>query len=336
MLNLALSNMQLSDVAKEASVKKLLVSKQGILGFFRVARRQRILGDKVLSADLGHFSCFGRSQCACPTAKIGSIMGDFLNEVIASRTDGTVDWLQLKRDRQGAGPIWTRLEAFFLDSLFSLCPNLKSITIQLPQHLLFDSFSPPVTAPLTSPLPTPSPELLCHLPFHRGALYIAQQILEALTISKDTRWKGPQKLDVLAYASDVLWRGLGKHTITLWGFRRLKRLDVPLAILGDPDNITFFDPTVNADLGEDDDETKTDEHSDDSKNIDDIGDGGNKGNEIFEIPSIRDTALPSTLKALHLRSCGKRTFAMLHRISEVPAGLLQLRHIEIFLETDAK
>ncbi|KAH9861691.1 hypothetical protein J1614_011444 [Plenodomus biglobosus] len=320
MLNFALSNKYLQSITEAAMCKKLVVSKKGIKGFLEALSRHLPLGEKVISADLGDFSCMGRLQCACPTADLEKDMVVFLTHVIASRTNHTVDWFQLRRSGQGSGPMWTAKEAFFLDALFSLCPNLKSLTVELPQAMPFDGAGPPVAlsnAPV--PLPSPNLELPCSPPLQGAALYLAQRNLEVLTIAEDQRWKGPQKHEMLTN-SNVTWRALGKHTITLAGFRKLKKLDVPLAALGNPYSIRFLDPTATPKLVDETDEAGP---SDDKKTRQ-------------EPPSLPVKVLPSTLESLYLRSCGNSTFVLLLNIAQMPAGTLQLKRIEIFLQTNAK
>jgi hypothetical protein len=171
---------------------------------------------------------------------------------------------------------------------------------------MFDSACPLRSANLAPhSLPALNPELPPVAPFQGAALQVLQQKLESLTISEDSRWKGPATLEVLD-TQNIFWRNIGKFTITLPGFCRLERIDVPMEVLGYPQNIVFSEPS-NA-----------------------TTDSDNAINDAQIPENIRSRILPPTLKHLHLRSCTQFTFAFLQRINEIPSENLQLKHIEIF------
>ncbi|KAF1830382.1 hypothetical protein BDW02DRAFT_573078 [Decorospora gaudefroyi] len=311
-LNFAVANRHVYNLVQKAMVRDLIVSRKHIKQVLGTLARRPDLLSIVTSVDLGDFGCgHGHDQgCSClGKPNFDPDIAGFIGKTITSNSNNTVNWRDIRLSKYASGPVWRKQQAFFLDVLITLCPNIKAVAVELPQARAFSSVRPiPPTHMPPDPLPAPNPELMPVAPFQGPALQVMQQKLEALTIREDSRWKGPATLEILE-AHDITWRNMGKHTITLAGFVRLKRLDIPMEVLGLPYTISFLDPrtTTSAD--------------------------GNETNETQIEANPRTKVLPLTLQYLHLRSCNKSTFAFLQRVNEVPIEDLGLKHIELFFQT---
>jgi hypothetical protein len=112
---------------------------------------------------------------------------------------------------------------------------------------------------------------------------------------------------------------MGTHIITLANFSRLKRLDIPMDLLGHPNDIVFSN-TCSLNVAKHD--------------VAAIMDGAITADKT--LAKLRSKVLPLTLQYLHLRSCNKWTFALLQKINEVPVEDLRLKHVELSFEPSPK
>ena len=226
----ALVNQHLNGVAQQALVKESLIPQNRIRQFLEMLIKHQDLIKSVKAIDLGDYDCGHRMRCVClgrPNFQPDELK--FLGKAIAANTENSVHWSEIRKYRTISGQIWRRNHAFFLNVLLLLCPNITSIALELPAARWFDSSHPPAPTNVTpSELPALNEELPPVTPFHGPALGVMQKNLEVLIVKEDSKWKGPAKREVLFTPQDVCWRNMGKYTITLPGFVKLKHLDVPM------------------------------------------------------------------------------------------------------------
>jgi hypothetical protein len=319
-LNLGLANKRLSRIVQETVVRNLIVSGRNINGFLAMLSHHPELLSKVSSVHLGEFGCSHGFGCPCASSdSLNRHVLRALGAAISETTGHTADWSQIRDSNAPGSVVWRRETAFSLDVLATSCPSIKSVTVQLPEARSFSSGQPPrprQRAPLA--FPALNPELLPTAPFQGPALHLFQAKLEALTIAVDIKWKGPPTLEVLE-SHDLKWRNMGSHIITLANFSRLKRLDIPMDILGRPNDI-IFSPTGSLVAA--------------TQHVDASPDGALPvGKTLAE---LRSKVIPLSIQNLRLRSCNKWTFALLQRINEIPLGELRLKHIGLSFDTPSK
>ncbi|KAH7378358.1 hypothetical protein BKA66DRAFT_495742 [Pyrenochaeta sp. MPI-SDFR-AT-0127] len=320
-LSFALVNKRISRITQQALMKKLVVPKNRIKKCLEVLVHHPDLIEKVGSVDIGDYDCIHRID----SHYLGMPNFDpevlkFLGKTIATNTGGEVSWRDFRQRKGTPGTVSRTTRGYFLNILLSLCPNLKSITLELPETTSFDLGHPSSQANLVSlQLPAPNDKLLPTPIFQGAVLRVMQKKLESLTIVEDSRWKGPAKLEVLTTHQDIAWRNMGKHTITLAGFARLKCLDMPMEVLGRPNNVLFLDPTKTVVVT--DKRIAFEESSKTNKKAASFQDG------------LQDKVLPLTLKHMYLRSCNHHTFSLLQKINKVPSDQLQLQNIHLFFKT---
>ncbi|KAI4614001.1 hypothetical protein J4E80_006691 [Alternaria sp. BMP 0032] len=312
--NFGLVNKRLGEIVQKTIVRELIVSGRNIKGFLRMLSYQPELLSKVLSINLGDFGCSHHVGCFCANGNsldLDTLEG--LGAAISTTTGHTLDWSRVWESNASVGTIWKKEPALYLNLLAISCPNIKSVTVQLPEVRPFFSSQPPRSlqrAPLA--FPALNLEMLPGAPFQGPALPLFQAKLEALTIAENTRWKGPPTIEVLE-SHDAKWRSMGSHIITLADFARLKRLDIPMGILGRPDDIVFSlaAKPIAARVNDALPAKKT-------------------------LAEARSKVIPLTIQRLHLRSCNKWMFAFLQRINEIPVGDLRLKHVELSFNTPCK
>ncbi|KAI4622238.1 hypothetical protein J4E83_004978 [Alternaria metachromatica] len=312
--NFGLVNKRLGEIVQKTILRELIVSGRNIKGFLRMLGYQPELLSKVLSINLGDFGCSHHVGCFCANGNSLDLdILEGLGAAISTTTGHTPDWSRVWESNASVGTIWRKEPALYLNLLAISCPNIKSVAVQLPEVRPFFSSQPPRSlqrAPLV--FPALNLEMLPGAPFQGPALPLFQAKLESLTIAENTRWKGPPTIEVLE-SHDAKWRSMGAHIITLADFARLKRLDIPMGILGRPDDVVFslaakpFAARVNDALPA----KKT-------------------------LEEARSKVIPLTIQRLHLRSCNKWTFALLQRINEIPVGDLRLKHVELYFNTPCK
>jgi hypothetical protein len=303
--NLALANKHLYGIVRKTMVRDLVVSKKHIKSCIDMLARNPDLINCVASVDLSDFGCGHmldcHQDCRClGTPNFKPDVFALIGRTITSNSGSAITWTQIREAKYTRGTVWRKQQSFFLDVLLTLCPNIKSVTLELPAARRFDVGAPPRPMHLApNTLPGLNPDLIPVIPFQGPALQIIRQRLETLTITEDTRWKGPATLEFLG-REDLSWRNMGKHTVTLADFPKLKRLDIPMEVLGHPKTILFVDPIASAVA---------------------------PGDSI-----MRTKVLPLTLQYLHLRSCNKWTFTLLQKINEVPMDQLSLKCIQLFFK----
>ncbi|KAI4953303.1 hypothetical protein J4E86_006844 [Alternaria arbusti] len=312
--NLGLVNKRLGEIVQETIVRELIVSGRNIKGFLRMLSYQPKLLSKVLSINLGDFGCSHHVGCFCANENGPDLdILEGLGAAISTTTGHTPDWSRVWESNASVGTIWRKEPALYLNLLAMSCPNIKSVTVQLPEVRPFFSSQPPRSlqrAPLV--FPALNLEMLPSAPFQGPALPLFQAKLEALTIAENTRWKGPPTIEVLE-SHDAKWRSMGSHIITLADFARLKRLDIPMGILGRPDDIVFSFAAKS-----------------DAARVNDALPAKKT------LAEARSKVIPLTIQHLRLRSCNKWTFALLQRINEIPVGDLRLKHVELCFNTPCK
>jgi hypothetical protein len=303
-INLALANKHVYDIVRKTMVRDLVVSKKHIKSCIDMLARVPDLINCVTSVDLSDFGCghtLLQQDCQClGTPNFKPEVLELIGRTITRNSGSAITWTHIREAKYTRGTVWRKQQAFFLDVLLTLCPNIKSVTLELPAARRFDVGVPPRPVHLApNMLPGVNPELIPVVPFQGPALQVMRQRLEALTITEDTKWKGPATLEFLG-REDISWRNMGKHTVTLADFLKLKCLDIPMEVLGHPETILFVDPIASA-----------------------VAPGDS---------TMRTKVLPLTLQHLHLRSCNKWTFTLLQKINEVPMDQWSLKCIELFFK----
>ncbi|KAL1794172.1 hypothetical protein ACET3X_007593 [Alternaria dauci] len=312
-LNLGRVNKRINGIVQQTIVRNLTISSRNIREFLEMLVGNAELTSKISSADFGDFGYSRRGEhLYAGPMRIRLNFLETLRTAVAATTGRIIDWSPVKENNKPVGSVWKQDSAFFLNTLAICCPSIKSVTIQLPEARPFHSGQPPRPAHRApSSFPALNPELLPVAPFQGPALKVFQAGLEALTISENTRWKGPPTVEILE-PYNLKWRNMGTHIITLAGFSKLKRLDIPMDILGRPHDIVFSDtgsPSV----------TKHDGPAS-------VDRGPPVGKTLAE---LRSKVLPLSIQYLYLRSCNKWMFALLQRINEVPVEKLRLKHVEL-------
>ncbi|KAI4639981.1 hypothetical protein J4E93_008780 [Alternaria ventricosa] len=312
--NFGLVNKRLGGIVQATIVRELIASGRNIKGFLRMLSYQPELLNKVLSINLGDFGCSHHVGCFC--ADENSLDLDILEGLgaaISTTTGHTPDWSRVWESNASVGTVWRKEPAFSLNLLAMSCPNIKSVTVQLPEVRPFFSSQPPRPLYQAPPVfPALNFEMLPGAPFQGPALPLFQAKLEALTIAENTRWKGPPTIEVLE-SHDAKWRNMGSHMITLADFARLKRLDIPMGIIGLPDDI-FLSFATKSDAAR-------------------VSDALPAKKTLAE---ARSKVIPLTIQHLRLRSCNKWTFALLQRINEIPVSDLRLKYVELYFKTPCK
>ncbi|KNG46391.1 hypothetical protein TW65_87031 [Stemphylium lycopersici] len=313
-------NKRFHGIVRQAIVRDLVLGRGKIKGFLEMLGHHPELMRKVTSANLGDFACSRHEECTClgiPT--LDADVMEVIRRTMDANSDNGVDWTNIQEDRRRRGSVWRINQAFFLNMLAALCPNIRSMEIQLPEARQCQVSQPPRPLHIAPHVfPSLNPELLPVTPFQGSALHILGRTLHSLTIAEDTRWKGPATLEVL-HSHDLKWRNMGRYIITLEGFTSLKRLDVPMEVLGRPDNIVFSPPSYQSPQGESVMDTKT---------------GPIEDKKLKTLEEARSKILPFTMTHMYLRSCNKWTFGILRKVNEIPTENLQLRHIELFFKTE--
>jgi hypothetical protein len=305
-IELALVNKHVHSIVRKTMVRDLVVSKKHIKSCIDMLARHPDLMSCVTSVDLSNFGCdhtLAEHDCDClGTPNFKPDVSAIIGRTITRDSRSAITWTQIRDAKYTRGTVWRKQQAFFLDVLMTLCPNIKSVTLELPAARRFDMGAPPRPIYLApNPLPGLNLELIPAVPFHGPALQVLRQRLEVLTIAEDTTWKGPATCEILE-GGDTSWRNMGKLTVTLSEFPKLRCLDIPMEALGHPETILFVDPIANA-----------------------VAPGDS---------TIRTKVLPLTLQSLHLRSCNKWTFTLLQKINEVPMNQLRLKRIELSFKAD--
>jgi hypothetical protein len=304
-LQLSLTNKQLNTIAHDAMLNKLVVSSNKIHKLLEFLTKRPECMTKVLDVDLGDYGCACRMRCTCVITVFEREMLGSLARYIALNCAYPINTLQEWITNCTTPPLWGRKQAFFLDLLVAACPNIKSIAMELPESAdAFEIASPPSPLGLSpSTFPARNPEMKSFTPFRGRTLQVMKDHLQTFTIAVDSRWKGRMQLEFLSDQRDADWRKAGRPHITFPGFTMLRRLDMPMDILGQPRNIVFQDPT----------------------SIPTVSD-----KDIERLDEVQQKVLPLTLKYLHLRNCNQWTFAFLQKVNELPARKTNLQPIEFF------
>ncbi|CAO2654020.1 Nn.00g107530.m01.CDS01 [Neocucurbitaria sp. VM-36] len=297
-INLARVNKHVHRVAREALLKNLVVPRNHIKQFLEFLVHNPELIEKINTVDLGDFGC---------------------GKAIAANTKNTVEWNEISHEEINSGSVLCDNNTYFVDILLSMCPNIRSLTVELPEEKTFDSGQAPPHANLVYPdLPTHNLEMWPSPPLLGPALRVMLKTLEVLTITEGSRWKGPEKLEVLTNQQDLMWRNMGKGTLSLLGFEKLRRLDVPMYLLGRPKTLVFWDPSMafvmslKAEVGK-------------------LGEDHNNAN--MQAMRLFTKVIPLSLRRLLVRSCNRHTFALLQKINRVPLEKLKLKQIDLYFKT---
>lgn len=226
-------NRHLNNVVQQALVREALIPKNHIRPFLEMLITRQELIKTVKAIDLGDYVCGHPVRCFCVgKANFDAASMKVLNKAISANTGRVVSLSEIRQHMRRPGPLWRKNHSFFFYVLLSLCPNITSVAFELPEIFAFDSSRPPLSMHLApSELPVWNEEILPVTPFHGPVLGLMQKKLEVLIIKEDTKWKGPVKREILHTPQDVLWRNVGRYAITLSGFVKLKRLDLPMVSL---------------------------------------------------------------------------------------------------------
>jgi hypothetical protein len=238
--------------------------------------------------------------------------------------ENTIEFNSLSSYRPSGHSIRSDRHQFCLDVLFGLCPNIKTLSIRMPDAKFFDGIPIPILPnPHSSGLPIANPDFEPVRPLQSTAFSAMRHSLRTLVITADTKWAGLFQHEILLDRSQVRWRRTGKHIITLQGLNKLEHLDISMSDLGLPESIQFR--SVN--------HLRTQSvHV-----LISYYDGGVMTRKAIELPA---KVLPLSLVSLRPRLCNDWTFAFLRKIVQelcrTPTQTVNLRRIDLYLDTCAR
>lgn len=330
--NLACVNKRLYDIAKQAMAQNLVVHRCDIMSAINWLLQNRSLIAGVTSVDLSAPRTGHVPWCDDTASGIGftAETKEMLAKTIAESTHGTVSWQDLEdfspaewrhphvyNGTQPSG--WDDTRWHLIDVLLCLCPNVHTITIQMPaekhQELIpdLDQHNRAYSLPKTNIWATPV------APFAGISLQQMRKKLESLTIAPHDSWVGLVKEEIHVRSETVHFRAYGRDVITLEGFEKLEHLDIPMELLGLPYNTLFQS------IGDDIPDTVSVPKGLVSESINNI-------NSV----DLAIKILPLTLVWLQVRSCNQYLSHLLDLISSTPSKELRLKKLDLFLDTGAR
>jgi hypothetical protein len=155
-------------------------------------------------------------------------------------------------------------------------------------------------------------------PFQTALLDYLQDKLESLTVPQHRGWAGPVQREILTLPDEFRAQRIGTPPITLRGFKRLRRLDLPMGVLGLPHSVSFQCPGEN-------------EHLTAISTALQIREGNHTSK--MKLPA---KIIPLTLETLQLRDCTSTTFVLLEVISSIPVQKSRFKHIDLYLTPCAR
>lgn len=300
-LHLAMANEQVYEALRGILQRKLVLTKNNTWRILQGLQDRPGLGAKVKEVSLSNFECprtrtalfYGRAQALQNLLAIAQGTFSAVPEVaeiwqsIAREMDKYSEhWWE--RDA-----VWEPNETLCLDILLLKCPNITSITMELPEAFQERAPKPPGNR---------RPQIrgrVCSWPFQNLALPILQAQLKVLIIKEDFAWQGP-----LSFEST---QNLGAtnncvQKITLGGFKKLQHLELPASVLGYTEYLKLTGKATKTPL------------------------------ELDQLKvCLLCTHLPLTIKYLRITNASNNTeiFGFLWRYCCVPRELLAIEHIEL-------
>ncbi|KAH7081192.1 hypothetical protein BKA63DRAFT_561751 [Paraphoma chrysanthemicola] len=323
MVTFATASKQFHSITQEAMARDLKIGTNGIKKAVEMLLRNPRLIPKVNRIDLGAYQAKHTETCLCISdTSFDRKERKILRTLISNNSDGATSWslLQQVKGTRSQTQLSSPKHQFFMDILMSLCPNIRDVNLELRDCPRRGRRAQQISFLATSwVLPTANPD--CHpvSVFDGASLALMQRRLRSLTIVLSDKFPGPTQREMLTEWTDRQWRFWGRKLITLPAFHSLKQLDIPMDLLGLPQNIVFQTessrgPThVRVKI-------KTDTSSDAAP----------------AVVSLPAKYIPMSLTTLRLRFCTGHTFELLEHINTIPTDQLQLRKIECHFPTCAR
>lgn len=329
---LACVNKRLSDIAKEAMARNLVVHQCDIKSAADWLLQNSSLIPSVTSVDLSASRTGHAPWCDDSESKnvLSPEMKAKLDKAITESTQGAVSWQGLEDFSPVEWrhphiyddvypPRWDKSRWHLIDMLLCLCPNIRTVTLQMPAEKHQDVVPELSQHNRAYDLPKANDFARPVAPFEGVSLQHMRKKLKSLTIASHHRWAGLMKEEVHVRSETVHFRAYGRDVITLEGFENLRHLDIPMELLGLPYNLLFRD------CGDDIPERVSVPKEFVSQSI----------NNIKSV-DLAVKILPLSLVWLQLRSCNQYLFHLLDLINDIPSGRLRLKKIDLFLDTGAR
>jgi hypothetical protein len=320
MTNLSLVNKKIHEVAEKAMAKRLLIHPGQIKAVIEWLTRHPELMSGVNTVDLGAYQPGDTEHAIFSDDTFKPEVVDILLDLIPRNSGGTTTWESLGKSQPKPNDLWSADRRFFLGILFSLCPNISNVTIQMPQaqrmtgtpHQFFPNFAQP-NRPLKNTLCRPVSL------FPGPILEMMQNSITSITVAPGHKWTGLAQKDILRNHLEVMFPANGKRLLTFAGFRKLKHLDIPMDVLGHPQTVFFH-------------------HADDEliTSIDLPAQSVTKGPWTHTLRQVPTKILPLSLRTLRLRSCDHRASMLLQRVTGIPAHKSHFTLIELYFDTCAR
>jgi hypothetical protein len=325
-LALSQTNKQIHRIANEAMAKELVVRGSDLKVVLDWLARHPDMIARVNIVDVSAFQPTHNShdgstnRSSLSVADFSADISQVLNNMIWTNTASTSRLTLMTNFQLDLTSIWSVRHQACLDVLFALCPNIKTLKIGMPAAKLFDKNLPNVfPRPLISALPMANPTFEPVTPLQGMALQLARKNLRSLTVAQNNKWSGPRRHEILLSPSDIDWRWTGRHVITLQGFNKLERLDIPMDTLGFPKMLDF----------------KISDELRHSKIRFRMAYGQYSRSVFHKEVEVTAKVLPLSLVSIKLRSCNERSFGFLQRFGEIPPES-HLKHIDLYLDSCAR
>jgi hypothetical protein len=321
-INLSRVNKRMHSVTEEAMAKELVVHESRLTMAIEWLAFHPDLITHVSTVDLGALRA--TSDYAPRDHGFSAAVSHVLRNSIWIDSPNTIGLASLSSYKHPDSSIWSYRHQYCLDVLFSFCPNIKTLSIRLPDAKIFDrnlvSIFP---IPHSSALPMANPDSEPVTPLQGVGLQLMRKALRTLVIASDIKWAGPFQYEILRDRSQIEWRRTGKQIITLQGFNKLEHLDIPMITLGLPESIQFRNANGS-------------QQQEVPARIN-FHDGRVMTTKMIDLPA---KVLPLSLISMRLRLCNDWTFAFLRKVvrelCRIPVQDSNLRRIDLYFNTCAR
>ncbi|OAL51562.1 hypothetical protein IQ07DRAFT_671648 [Pyrenochaeta sp. DS3sAY3a] len=300
-LHLAMANKQVHEALSGVLQRKLVLTRKSTWRILQGLQDRPDLGAKVKEVSLSDFEC-PRTRTALFYGRVQAMQNLLAIEQGTFSADPEVSeiWLRIAREMDKYSDywwehdaVWEPNEALCLDILLHKCPNITSITMELPETFQGRAPKPPRNRGARIQ------GRVCSWPFQNLALPILQAQLKVLIIKEDFAWQGPLSFEA---TNDLGPTNNSVQKITLGGFTKLQHLELPASLLGNTEWLKLTG-----------DPTRTPLELDELKKC------------------LLRTRLPLTIKYLRLTNASNNTeiFGYLSLYCIEPRELLEIEHIEL-------